>query len=582
MDTTTRPSGRVVRVVPDVGAIDREFDYVVPSTWEDDGRAERVAVGSMVRVVLAGRRVAGWITGVDVDPPPGVELAPLAKLSGVGPDAELQELAGWAAWRWAGRRVAFLRMASPPRMVTAIPRRSNPTPAPTGPGAAFDGAFDIGVAVLRAGPADDPTSLVLAACRRGDALVVVPDQAAARRLAVGVRRAGVTVALAPDDWATAAGGATVIGARSAAWMPMPELAAVVVIDEHDEALKDERTPAWHARDVALERARRRGVPSVLVSATPSLEALRAGRLLRPDRSTERASWPLVDVVDRRDDDPARAGPFSERLTDHLRGDGRVVCVLNRKGRSRLLACASCGELVRSDDGRTPMVLQVDVLTTPDGGESRPVVCAHCGSTTLKNLRMGVTRAAEELAALVGEPVDEVTGDAAGAPRSRVVIGTEAVLHRVATASVVAFLDLDQELLAPRQRATEQALALVARGARLLGPRRDGGRLVLQTRQPDHEVVRAALHGDPSIVAVAERDRRRGAGIPPYGAEALVSGAAADEFIARLGRPAGLSVRGPVDGRWLVRAGEHGPLLDALAATERPPGRLRVEVDPLRT
>ncbi len=576
------PEGRrVVRVLPDVPAIDREFDYLIPESWDADGRSDRVGLGSMVRVPLAGRRVAGWVTAVDVEPEAGVELVELAKLSGVGPDRELVDLAEWAAWRWAGRRVALMRAASPPRMVAAIPTRQPRVPVPAGPRDVFDEAFALDVAVVRVPPADDGVAVCLAACRKGDALIVVPDAGRARRLAIALRRASVKVALAPDDWAAAAAGATVIGTRSAVWMPMPDLAAVVVIDEHDEALKEERTPSWNAREVALERARRREVPAVMATPVPSLEALRVGRLLRMERSAEREAWPIVDVIDRRDDDPAKAGPFSERLGPHLRGPGRVVCVLNRKGRSRLLACATCGELVRTADGTRPMVLADDRLEAPDGSEHRPVVCAHCGATALRNLRVGVDRAREELAALVGEEVDEVTADRADPPDSRVVIGTEAVLHRVDTADVVVFLDLDQELLANRQRTVEQAMALIARGARLLGPRADGGRLVVQTRQPDHEVIVAAQRGDPSIVAVAERDRRQALGIAPYGAQVSISGAGAAEFMAAFGAPEGIRVRGPVDDRHLLRADEHAPLLDAIAATPRPPGRLRIEVDPLR-
>lgn len=578
---STRPEGRVVRVIPDVPAIDREFDYLVPAAWETDGRAGRILAGSMVRVELAGRRVAAWVTEIDVEPPQGVTLHPLLKLSGVGPDREMIDLAGWAAWRWAGRRVPFLRAASPHRMVAGVPRRGPRAPVPSGPADVFDDAFHYGVAVVRMPPADDGLSLALAACRLGDALVIVSDMSRARRTAIALRRAGVTVALGLDEWATAAGGATVVGTRSVAWMPMPELASVVVFDEHEESLQEERTPTWHARDVALERARRREVPAVLSSPIPSLDALRAGRLLRPSRTAEREGWPIVDVLDRREDDPVKAGPFAERLGRHLTGDGRVVCVLNRKGRSRLLACATCGELVRSEDGTAPMILLDDRLETSDGSESRPIVCAHCGSTTLKNLRVGVTRAREELAALVGEPVDEITAADDDPPTTRVVIGTEAVLHRIDRADVIVFLDLDQELLAPRQRAAEQALALLARAARLLGARAEGGRLVLQTRQPEHEVVQAAVRADPSIVAVAERDRRMALGHPPYGAQALVTGAGAAAFIASFGHPDGVRVRGPLDGGYLLRADEHGPLLDALAATPRPPSRLRVEVDPLR-
>ncbi|MBT5137685.1 MAG: hypothetical protein HOH36_01970 [Acidimicrobiaceae bacterium] len=578
--STTRPPGRVVRVLPDVPAIDKEFDYLIPLAWDKDSRGSRITIGSMVRVPLAGRRVAGWVTAVDIEPEPGVGLVPLAKLSGMGPTPELIELAEWSAWRWAGRRVAFLRAASPSRMVaapvTAPPRR----PVPSGPRDVFGQAFELESAVVRVPPADDGVAVSLAACRLGDALILVPDATRARRLALALKRAGVRTALAPDGWAVAAGGATVIGTRSAAWMPMPELAAVVVIDEHDERFKDERTPAWHARDLVIERAKRRGVPVVLATPTPSLEALRVGKLLRLERSVEREAWPMVEVLDRRDDDPVIAGPFAERLNSFI-GEGRVVCVLNRKGRARLLACAQCGELVRTENGGQPMMLRADRLESPDGSEHRPVVCAHCGSTTLKNLRVGVDRAREELEAFVGERVDEVTGESDNLPNSRVVIGTEAVLHRVEEADVVVFLDLDQELLALRQRAAEQALTMVARAARLLGERRLGARLVIQTRQPEHEVIQAAMRGDPALVAMAERDRRQPLKLPPYGAQVAVSGAGGAAFIESFGSPPGIQVRGPRDGGWLLRAETLDPILDALAVTQRPAARVRVEVDPLR-
>lgn len=577
---TSRPAGRVVRVLPDVVGIDREFDYVVPLAWEDDGRAERLNVGTMVRVQLSGRRVAGWVTAVDVEPTVGVRLVPLAKLSGMGPSRELIDLAEWASWRWAGRRVPFLRAASPERMVAAAPRRRPPPMVPAGPRDVFDEAFEHGIATIRVAPADDGFEVALAACRRGDALIVAADARRARHLAVALRRAGITVALAPDDWAVAAGGATVVGTRSAAWMPMPELAAVVVIDEHDERLKEERTPAWHARDVVLERARRAAVPAVLTSPAPSLEALRAGPLLRRERSRERDDWPIVDVLDRRDDDPVKAGPFAERLRLHLPDDKRIVCVLNRTGRARLLACGACGELVRTEDGSSIMRLDGDELVSADGAERRPVVCI-CGSTSLKTLRVGVERAGEELAALIGEPVDEVTATSEGDPSTRVVIGTEAVLHRVTHADIVAFLDLDQELLAVRQRAAEQAFSMLAHAARLTGGRSRGGRIVVQTRQPDHEVITSARKGDPAIVAIAERNRRQALALPPYGAQVALSGAGATELVDAFGTVDGVQLRGPVEERWLIRAARLEPVLDRLAEIPRPAARVRVEVDPLR-
>ena len=573
----------VVRVVPDVVRLDRTFDYAVPEAWHADGRAERLAVGSIVRFTLGRRRLRGWVEEVGVYPPDGVALQPLARLTGMGPPADVMSLADWAAWRWAGRTVHLLRAASPPRAVTVRPARDRPPPpAPPSREGLFDGPD--AVTVLRCPPADSGLAVARAAARRGDALIVTPGLVDARRIAAGLRRDGVRVALGPDDWAQAAAGATVVGTRTAVWMPMPRLATVVVLDEHAEGLQSEQAPTWHARDVALERARRAGVPAVLVSPVPTLEALEAGELRTVGRTAEREGWPMVDVLDRRLDDPARGGLFAEGLRDRLvAADGRVAVVLNRKGRARLLACKACGELARSSDDRVPMRLIDDELVAADGSERRPVVCARCGSTVLRNLRMGVTRAREELAALAGEPVGELTADSGRLGDERIVIGTEAVLWRVQSAAAVVFLDFDQELLAPRQRASEQALALLARGARLADGRSGGARLVLQTRQPDHPVVRAAVLADPSIAADAERERRRELGLPPYSAQAKVSGAGAEAFIATLREATSteVSIRGPLNGQYLLRAPTHAPLLDLLAATPRPPERLRVEVDPLR-
>ena len=576
----------VVRVLPDVVGLDKTFDYSVPGVWHADGRAGQLAVGSIVRFDLGGRRLRGWIIEVGVDPPDGVELQPLKRLTGMGPPADVVSLARWAAWRWAGRTVHLLRAASPtgvvagPASVQGSPGAGRDSPQP------HDDLFEHpgAVTVLRSPPSDDGLDLARAAARRGDALIVVPGLAHARRIAAGLRSQGVPVALGFDAWAKAAAGATVVGTRTAVWMPMPRLAAVVVLDEHSESLQSEQAPTWHGRDVALERARRAGVPAVLVSPVPTLEALEAGELKSVGRAAERDGWSAVDVLDRRPEDPFRAGLFAEGLRDRLaRVQGRVAIVLNRKGRGRLLACKACGELVRTSDGRLPMRLVDDELVASDGSERRPVVCALCGSMVLRNLRMGVTRAREDLAALTREPVGELTADSDRMATERIVVGTEAVLWRLQSAAAVVFLDFDQELLAPRQRASEQALALLARGARLVGGRRGEGRLVVQTRQPDHPVVRAAVLAAPEIVADIERQRRQPLGLAPYGAQAKVSGSGAAAFVEALreGDDTAVRILGPLDGQFLLRAASHEPLLDLLARTPRPAKRLRIEVDPLR-
>ncbi len=567
-------------------------------------------VGTIVRISLHGRRVRGWVVAIDVVPVAGVTLASVARVTGHGPAGELIDLARWARWRWAGRTVHHLRTASPLTAVVGLPppmvststaqgsagaQNGGPATALEGTGALARDGLALGRAVLRLPPAADALPAVRMAAERGPTLVVAASHAAATDVVTRLRQEAVDAALVPKGWAQAAAGArVVVGARGAAWAPVVGLAAVVVLDEHDESHQSESSPTWSAREVAAERARRAGAACLWLSPCPSLEALAWAPMLAPSRSEERRGWPVVDVIDRRQEEPLRAGLYSPRLVELLRraaaghdgtGSPRAVCVFNRKGRSALLACAGCSELARCErcqaavgagEGATVVCRHCAV--------TRPALCLACGRSRLKLLRPGVRRIREELEVLAGVPVVEITGDtdaAAVLADVPIVVGTEAVLHRGLRPEVVAFLDLDAELLAPRYRAGEQALALVARAARLLGGRAGGGRLVLQTRLPGHEVVQAALHADPGRVAAAEGKRRQALRFPPATAVALVSGPPAPAYVDGLAQQAGVEVLGPSDGRWLVRAPDHRTLCDALAAVARPPGRLRIAVDPLR-
>jgi len=582
-------------VLPDL-PLDKVFDYSIPANLAAD-----VRVGTMVRVSLQGRRIGGWVVGLAGEAGTDRPLQPLAMVTGWGPPADVVALARWAAWRWAGRAAQMLVTASPPRVVRGLPSR--PQPSKVHHVAAPDVVEAFGspgaVTVVRLAPAADVLPLAEAAADLGEALVLVPSVSAATSLAARLRQGGRSVAVLPQDWAiAAAGGGIAIGARAAAWAPRPGLAAVLVIDEGDEAYQQERAPTWNARDVAAERARRGGVPCVFTSACPSLEALAAGRLLTPSRTEERAGWPVLEVLDRRAEPPG-SGLYSSRLVALARAarpEARLLCVLNRKGRARLLACGACRELARCE----PCGAAVEGVTTEVGsrrlscrrcGTVRPYVCLPCGATRMATLRVGVSRAREEIELLAGRPVVEVTAESAsGAHESpgdaAILIGTEAVLHRATSAHAVAFLDFDQELLAPRYRAAEAALALLARAARIVGGRGGGGRIMVQTRLPAHEVLDAAIHADPSRLAVVELARRVALRFPPETAVAMVSGRAAAAFVAVLSdagafEAGGLEVLGPSDGRWLLRAPTHRVLCDAIAATPRPPGRLRIEVDPLR-
>jgi primosomal protein N' (replication factor Y) len=439
--------------------------------------------------------------------------------------------------------------------------------------------------VLRLPPATNLVHVALAAASLGNALVLCPNAAMAGTVTERLRRAGVRAAAHPTDWARGAAGGTVVGTRAAAWAPVGDLACIVVLDEHDESHQQEQSPTWHARDVAIERARRAGIPCVLTSPCPTLEALDWGDLHAADRARDRAGWPVVEVVDQREQDP-RHGLLSDVLARRLREGGRALCVLNRTGRAKLLACRACGELARCA-ACDAAVHQPDTdLLCPRCAAVRPPVCAACGAGRFRTVRAGVTRVREELEALVGEPVAEVTATTKEMPSTRVLVGTEAVLQRVQRADLVAFLDLDQELLAPRYRAVEQALALVARAARVVAASappgsRAAGRLLLQTRLPDDDVVQAAVRADVGAVTESERARRTLLRFPPVSAMAEISGPSAPAFVEALGAPSGTEVVEAGADRWWVRAPDHRTLCDALAGVTRPSGRLRIEVDPLR-
>ncbi len=581
------PGPLVVRVAPDLTGLDRQFDYVVPEPLRD-----RAHLGSLVRVTLNGRRVGGWIVGFGATDPgrDPTTLLPINKITGVGPGADIIDLAEWAVTRFAGRTRAFMVAASPHVAVLQppAPAHGGPVPEPTDAGA--NRLLANGGGVLRHPPAADVLPVVLAACRLGPTLVVTPAVAQARLLATRLRRAGRTTALLPQEWAAAAGGVdVVIGARAAAWGPCRDLAAIVVLDEHDEALQEERQPTWHARDVVAERARRADVPVMLVSPCPSVTAVASvdgEHFVRPSVSAERAGWPIVEIVDRTRDEPWQKSLATSALIRQLRDPDRVVlCVINTTGRARLLACRRCRSIQRCEHCEAAVHQRDDQhFECARCGTVRPPVCQSCGAGAFAALKVGVTRLREELEAAAGRQVVAVTGkdsDTEPVPAAGVYVGTEAVLHRLRHADTVVFLDFDAELLAPRYRATEQALTLIARAARLVGGRAGGGRILVQTFLPRHEVLDAVLHADPGRLVGKELDRRRALGFPPAGALAVVSGAGAEEFASGLAI-GGVRSAATLDGRVLLRAPDWDVLGGTIAVTPRPKGsRLRIEIDPPR-
>ena len=339
----------------------------------------------------------------------------------------------------------------------------------------------------------------------------VPFDRCGPTAAVRLRRTGLPVAFVADDrrgsaasseWARAAGGGcVVVGARAAAWAPAPGLTLAVVVDEHDEALQEERVPTWHARDVVLERARRAGAVAVLLSV-PSLEALDAGALLVPPRRVERAGWPVLDIVDRRREDPATA---SSLVSSHLAGIalgqvGWCACSTARAAPASWPA----GPAVSWPGARraAPRSSSRSPACCAAGGAARSAgVCLACGSTAMRVAPAGVGRVREELE-LLGERVAEVT--AAGGDdglAARVVIGTEGGPGWAGPTSWRS--STWPELTAPLPRRRAGPRPRRAPAARLLGGREATGRLVVQTRLPTTPVLDAVVQA-PDACRLGDR------------------------------------------------------------------------------
>jgi primosomal protein N' (replication factor Y) len=518
--------------VPEVSGIDKVFDYLVPESL-----VPRVGRGTRVRIDLNGRRIGGWVVDIgsaDVRTDVQVDinrLVPIVSVSGDGVEPGVVSLTQWMSQHWFGSWRATLSSASAPRMRgrDVNPRHGqNPTFPDDEVSTATRELVSRGGGVLMVPPLASALHVVAELARDGSVLVVCPTQRMAAMGAAALRRRGFTTALVPDDWDAAKSGVDiVIGARSAVLAPCAGLSSIVVIDEHDELHHEERAPTWNAPEVARERARRANVPCVLTSPVPSAAAMRTetdvGRV-----SLGESQWPAISVVNL-DDVPVSGSLLSTELLESATTPGMTtVCVLNTKGKARLIACKSCravqacGEcsslLTQSDDG----VLFCVRCQTKAGS-----VCVSCGRTSFVVARGGVSQLVTQVVQSTRNPVVEVTAESDDTwTKGSVFIGTEAVLYRIPAADVVVFADIDRDLGAPRITASREVLSLVARAARIVGAK---GRVVIQTRQPQHLLLQALAATDQSTALLGwmQKDiaQRQAFSLPPFSSMVRVNVAA---------------------------------------------------------
>src|SRR5262252_5173871 len=436
-----------------------------------------------------------------------------------------------------------------------------------------------------------------------------------------------------DTWRAVAAGRTrvVVGARSALFLPFPELGLIIVDEEHDPSYKQEDGVCYQARDMAVLRASLADVPIILVSATPSLETVvnvardRYQRVALPRRHAA-AELPTVQLVDMRREriESGRflAPPLVAELAATFAAGEQALLFLNRRGYAPLTLCRACGHRFQCPSCTAWLVehrFTGRLLCHHCGhAEALPPCCPECLTAgALVPCGPGVERLLEEVterfprvrAALMVS--DLLPGPRAAAELARamteqrydVLIGTQIVAkgHHFPMLTLVGVVDADLGLTGGDLRAAERTYQLLHQVGGRAGRAERKGRVLIQTWMPDQPVMKALALGDRDRFLEAEAAARRHAGLPPFGRLAALIVSAGDgesvDFAARaLARAApqlpGVTVLGPAPAplavlrgrhrrRFLVKAGREVNLQAVLRgwlARVRIGGSVRLQVD----
>jgi primosomal protein N' (replication factor Y) len=403
--------------------------------------------------------------------------------------------------------------------------------------------------------------------RGGQALILVPEinlvpQMLARvrerfpRVTSVAQHSGLADGERLAAWLAAQGGTArvVIGTRLATFAPLPDLALVVVDEEHDASYKQQDGPRIHARDLALWRAQQRDIPVVLGSATPSLEtwaragAGAIGRVTLPQRARA-AALPSFELVDLRG--PITAPGISTRLLDALkarlaRGEQSLVFI-NRRGYSPTLRC-NCGWSAECRRCSAHLVLHRSprALRCHHCGAEHvtPKSCPDCGNLDLQLVGQATQRIETLLADLLpGARIARVDRDSVrrredwpnlladiAARRIDVLVGTQMLSkgHDFHGITLVGVVDADSALYASDFRAPERLFAQLLQVAGRAGRGEAAGEVLVQTRLPEHPLFDALLRGDFEGFAAEQLAERRTAGLPPFAHLAMVRAEAASD------------------------------------------------------
>ncbi len=616
-----------------------------------------------LRVVERDAARAGWLAAPGAAPEAARLTDTRRRVLSVLTDGVARSTADLA--RAAGVGTGVIRgLAASGLLVAAGLPESRPfiPPDPDHPGPALSAAQAEAAAALRAAVAARGFSVTLldgvtgsgktevyleaiaAALReRRQALVLLPEIALSSQwLERFVARFGVAPAVWHSDlsprtrritWREIAAGRApvVVGARSALFLPFPDLGLIVVDEEHETAFKQEEGVVYHARDMAVVRARFEQAPAVLVSATPSLETVanvEAGRyahLTLPQRHGG-AALPSVAAIDLRANPPERgrflSPPLVAAIGETLARGEQAMLFLNRRGYAPLTLCRACGHRMACPHCTAWLVEHRArrLLQCHHCGHAVPIpeTCPACGAAhSLTAVGPGVERITEEAAALFPDArrlvmaSDTMTGPdaaarAAAAISDRLVdliIGTQIVAKgwHFPHLTLVGVVDADLGLGGGDLRAAERTVQLLHQVAGRAGRAEAPGIVLLQTFSPEHPVMAALVAGDLTAFLAREAEARRPGFWPPYGrlAALIVSApeaSVADALAGALGRAApsgpGMVVLGPAPAPLSVLRGRHRrrlllktrrevavqPVLRAWLARVAVPRGARVEVD----
>lgn len=413
-------------------------------------------------------------------------------------------------------------------------------------------------------------------------------------------------------WRTARHGSApvVIGTRSAVFAPLARPGLVIVDEEHDASYKQQDGFRYSARDLALARAQRLGIPVVLGSATPSLESLervRAGRAVRlelPNR-TAGARPPALHLVDlrRHAESQGIATPTVLAIGRHLEAGGQVLLYLNRRGYAPTLFCPSCGWVAPCPrcDARLTVHQRERRLHCHHCGTERlvPDTCPDCGDA-VRPVGQGTERIEETLARLFPEvPLARIDRDAVRRRGSleevldrvsrgevRLLVGTQMLTkgHHFPDVSLVVVLNADQGLFGTDFRASERLAQSIVQVAGRAGRAERPGEVLIQTAYPEHPLLAQLVTGGYDAFAEAALVERREARWPPFARVAVLRAEAARKeaplaFLDRARELAdarqvrGVEVLGPAAAPMERRAGRYRAQLLLHASSHSPLQRL---------